>query len=103
MDGGRINAYLDRVMLRRLLTLLAILTGLTAIGAPAHARMAGLDEVQVQARGDGQVLGVARQVSQRAAPEEWLGKRGGQAPAYHRAAISTGIPTVYLRVDRARE
>jgi hypothetical protein len=90
-------------MLRKLLTLFAILTGLAAAGAPAHARIATLEEVRLEASSSLSAPCVAarRQV------EANFG-RGHQrvvrpAEPCARATITFRVPTVMLGVDRARE
>ncbi len=90
-------------MLRRLITLLAILTGLTAVGAPAHAGVTvGLDatlELSQQAEQLGQgeaALCVQRQQAPRAV-------RGKSRTCRRAPALRVVIPTVMLGPDRALE
>ena len=89
-----------RVMLRQLLTLLAIATGLAALGVPAHAA-ADASEVQLAAAeaadSDATAQGVAPAPTQlRFYPAP---VRRGPAPEW-RAPLA---PTVLAGIDRARE
>ena len=90
-------------MLRRLITLLAILSGLTAVGAPAHAGIAaGFDatlELSQQADNPSQseaATCIQRQQTPRVA-------RGNSPVRTWPATPRRAVPTVMLGVDRARE
>jgi len=103
VDDRRINAYLQPVMLRRLLTLLAILSGLTAIGAPAHARISALEEIQLEASGERASVCEGRQLALPQGPLDLLGGHKAHGPSCPRPAVTVVIPTVQLGADRARE
>ena len=90
-------------MMRQLLTLIAILTGLTALGAPAQARMSAIDDVQVQVAGDAAAACSSAQILARAAPAGPLGRGVGQASFCPRPSMVIVIPPVMLQADRARE
>ena len=90
-------------MLKRLLTFLAIITGLTAVGAPVHVSAAG-------------TLGVALEQSQRADQpakgdlatceerERQRKARGEKArPCRPASTVTVVIPTVMFGPDRAFE
>lgn len=102
MDVSGGTPYLPVEMIRRLLTLFAILTGLTALGAPAQARISAMDEVRVHATGDvaeicSPVRAMARTVG--SAPAAIL-RQNGPRPLSRMAVIT---PAVMLKADRARE
>ena len=90
-------------MLRKLLTLFVLLSGLAAAGAPAHARIAALDEVRLEvsssiaspcttARRQGETrFGQGHQRVERA------------SNPCHRATVTIRVPAVMLQADRARE
>ena len=90
-------------MLRKLLTLFVLLSGLAAVGAPAHARIAALDEVRIEASSS-----IASPcVSARRQNEGRFGQ-GHQrvertSDQCHRATITIRVPAVMLKADRARE
>ena len=90
-------------MLRRLLTLLAIITGLTAIGAPAHARFSGVEDVQVQIAGESASRCQAQQLASFEQPLERLLGQKAVAPLCARPVLVIHIPTVQIRIDRAHE
>lgn len=96
------SPYLGR-MLRKLLTLFVLLSGLAAAGAPAHARIAALEEVRLEASSSlaSPCVAARRQV------EANFGRghqRIEKAPdACPRATITFRVPTVMLGVDRSRE
>lgn len=89
-------------MLRKLLTLVAIITGLTAMAAPAHARVSGLEEAQVQLASEGmaqcRIVGAERME----AVKDRARREGGVARCKVKT-ITIVIPTVQLSADRARE
>ncbi len=90
-------------MLKKLLTLLAILTGLTALGTPAQARFASVENTQIAAFGEGleQALPVAaaQHVIAEVAPRKQI-----LANAVYVAPVTAiAAPTVRLPADRARE
>jgi len=89
-------------MLRRLLTLLAIISGLTAMAAPAHARITALAEAQVQIASEsaGQCR-IAK--AERLSADKQRALRESEPPRCKLRTITIVIPTVQLSADRARE
>ena len=90
-------------MLKRLLTLLALLTGLAATGAQAEMRLSGLDEVRLEARVDNvsacQILAfAAKEVRLPAARKPATGINYCPRPV-----ATIVVPTVMLGPDRAHE
>ncbi len=96
-------AYLYRHMTRFLLTLLALLTGLTMQTAPANARMCGAGETEIGAveslPGGEKVAAQERGTTAPRARREWRGRRG--CPRIQPQPVY--IPTVQLGIDRAHE
>lgn len=90
-------------MLRQLLTLLALITGLAATAAPAEARLAAQQGVQIQSQAENAAVAMAQrmapaggriaQAATRAAPPT--------APAPARQAMP--VEAVYIGPDRAHE
>jgi hypothetical protein len=89
-------------MLRRILTLLALLTGLAAAGAPAHAQAydgvsgveltAGTDRcIQHEAREGAPIAGQARVLRPAAQPAECV------------PTVAVMIPAVHIGIDRSYE
>src|SRR5690606_23959395 len=105
--GGRLP-YLAPVMWRKLLTLLAIVTGLTAAGAPAQARMEAMSGILLAAESGqqgGNEASIRQKSGEAAAPSSGARKKRGDCvvlaarpctPARQFAAVLVGI-------DRARE
>ena len=90
-------------MLRRLITLLAILTGLTAVGGPAHAGIAaGFDAtLELSQQADSPSKSEAAACVQR---QQTLRVARGHSPARTCSATRPiAVPTVIVGVDRARE
>ena len=89
-------------MLKRILTLLAFLTGLAAIAAPAEARFVALDDIGVHASGDNVAKCADKRIDDDAAPVARGVERKAQAPAACRPPVITiVIPTVMLGSDRS--
>lgn len=90
-------------MLRQLLTLLALITGLAATAAPAETRLAAQQGVLVQTQAENAAVAMA----QRMAPAERrifdasILEAPIVAPALTRQA--TRVETVYIGSDRAHE
>ncbi|HSG34799.1 MAG TPA: hypothetical protein VLA37_09700 [Sphingomonadaceae bacterium] len=90
-------------MLRKLFTLLAIVSGLTAMAAPAEARIAALADARVELASQG--------VAKCRVYQAELGKKSATSKAKPRSAVLRcslravvlQVPTVQLGVDRARE
>jgi len=89
-------------MLRKLLTLVAIISGLTAMAAPAHARMAALEEAQVQIAGESIAQCRIAGAERLEAVKERI-RRGSEVQRCKIRTITIIIPTVQLSADRARE
>lgn len=88
-------------MLKRILTLFAILTGLAAVAAPAEARFVALEDIGVHASGESAPKCADKRVAQ-AAPLARYVERKAQAPAACRPPVITiVIPTVMLGSDRS--
>jgi hypothetical protein len=98
-----LKTYLRQTMLRRLLTCLAIVTGLVSVSAPAQASVMGALESQIEQsqracekdRSE-ECACIERQRQQRAR---------GEKPVPCRTAnpVRIYIPTVHLGADRAHE
>lgn len=102
MDLSRQRPYLGGTMLRRLLTLLALLTGFAVIGAPVQAQPSTNAPATCEASIHPADLAVA------GIPAEIARKQPLSAdPAGWGSAVAVGdivpSPAVLLRVDRARE
>ena len=88
-------------MLRKLLTLIAIITGLTAMAAPAYARVSALEEAQVQLSSEAATqCRVA--ISERAEEVRDRARRNSDVVRCKIKTITIVIPTVQF-ADRARE
>jgi hypothetical protein len=92
-------------MIRLLLTLLALLTGLVAQTAPAQARMCGVSETEIGAV-EGARSGsrtAAGQSSAIDAPVARQERRDREFARVRPASIRIYVPTVQLGIDRAHE
>jgi hypothetical protein len=103
VDAGAANTYLVLKMLRKLVTLLALLTGLAAISAPVEARALTVAAVRVEATGLGSVQAGATQVSRSAFPVEVIAGYQAQPKSHTHSKAVVYFPTVQLGADRARE
>lgn len=95
--------YLSDEMLRQLLALLALLTGLAAVGAPAHAAVGEIVGVGVEQKADSdsesreaQAACVEKQRKQKLRSER-------VTPCRTQAPVVVYIPTVMFGIDRAFE
>ncbi|WEK46851.1 MAG: hypothetical protein P0Y56_00765 [Candidatus Andeanibacterium colombiense] len=89
-------------MLKRILTLFAILTGLAAIAAPVEARFISGDDIGLHAAGENASKCADKHIEDGAAPRARYVERKAQAPAACRPAVITiVIPTVMLGSDRS--
>lgn len=88
-------------MLKRLLTLLAILSGLAAIGAPAHARYAPVQGIGVQLAGEGAAKCQNKRLGEQARPLYEVSRSVGKQAACPKPVITIVIPTVQLHADRS--
>jgi hypothetical protein len=90
-------------MLRKLLTLAAVLTGLAAIAAPAEARIAAVEHVRIAASGEQVAQGQAQAPAYVAGPLNAAIARDSASLASPRIAFELAVPTVRTGIDRARE
>ena len=90
-------------MLRQFLTLLAIITGLAAAGAPAQARVVAFDGVQMEAARERLPACEVRQLSSSALHRDLAGFGAARAPYCPRPRVTIVIPTVQMGIDRAHE
>jgi len=90
-------------MVRFVLALLAILTGLAAVGEPAQARISGFDGVQLEAARDRGAACEVRQLDQSIAPLELSSRERAQTSVCPHPVLTIVIPTVQLGPDRAHE
>lgn len=102
MDVPDDTPYLGDAMLRRMITLLALLTGLAAAGAPAQAVVynaaAGVElAAGAEKPCKGEACACSGSVSQS------LGNRRSAKPCKPAPTITIVIPTVQMGVDRAYE
>lgn len=89
-------------MLRRILTLLALLTGLAATGAPAHALVyTAASGVEVTAGAEKVSKADIREC--RSATRQSLASPRKAMPCEARPPVTILIPTVQVGVDRAYE
>lgn len=90
-------------MLRKLIALLVLVTGLAALGQPAQARIVDLDSVGLASLDTGPVR--AAQVSVAATRFVAKGERGEapQKSCTKPPKVVVVVPTVMLQADRARE
>ena len=88
-------------MLRKLLALLVLVTGLAAAGQPAQAMVLGVDSVQAAEAG----YVCTAQQGQRSAPPSIRRERDEvqPKPCPKPPRIVLIVPTVMLQADRARE
>lgn len=90
-------------MLKRILTLIALLTGLAAIAAPAEARFAAADGVRIELAGASAVQCHAAQLTASEHPVDTVLGFKNRAPFCPRPVYRVYFPTVQLSADRARE
>lgn len=97
------KAYLNRTMLARLLACLALVTGLAAVGAPAHSALLTAASQQVEA--DGSSSNPSKNQSCTCSDPRNVGKATDSAQAKCRARkpVVIYIPTVQFGADRAYE
>lgn len=102
MDLQPFHAYLDRIMLRRFLTLLAMLTGFAVIGAPVQAQptqeaAAACEAFELVALPDASDLH-----AQQAAPVR-ICSAVAIVPVTDAVESPRLAPPVQLRIDRSHE
>jgi hypothetical protein len=90
-------------MLRKLLTLFVLLSGLTAVGAPAQARVAVFNEVRLEASSPlvTQCVATHRQGDMRFGQGHQKIDRAQSTCS--RPTVTIRVPTVMLGIDRSRE
>ncbi len=88
-------------MLRKLLTLVAIISGLTALAAPAYARVSGTEEAQVQLASEN-ISQCRIASSDRMEAVRDRARRDGGMVRCKVKTVTIVIPTVQF-ADRARE
>ncbi|MEO9463193.1 MAG: hypothetical protein ABJ242_10710 [Marinomonas sp.] len=94
---------MTRVMTRQLLALLALLTGLAAVGAPAHAADAGAVACEIGVSMDGaQDAPVASVPAQIPASNAARTHSVDPVPAFADLPLVSTAP-VLIRIDRAQE
>jgi hypothetical protein len=89
-------------MLRKLLTLIAIISGLTAMAAPAYAGVNSVEESQVQLSSEA-VAQCRIATSERMEAVKERARRDSGATRCKIKTITIVIPTVQLAADRSRE
>ena len=102
LDAARSSAYLSATMNRLLLTLLALLTGFAAQVSPAQAAVRGGGEAEIASVQAVRAVRLAGQVAVSA-----VGKNAVYDTPLHAAApvvnFAVPVPSVRIRIDRARE
>lgn len=101
LDVWALPPYLDRTMLRQLLTFLALLSGLATTAVPAQAHVAGV-ETRLEATFEIVVTADKRQHQAALAPARSM----AHAPVGHewaRPLAAPAVPAVLVGIDRARE
>lgn len=90
-------------MFRRLLACLALLTGLAAVGTPAHAGVAAVFGIQLELaeKSDSSGRQADSDCAERARQQQVRGERA--APCRPSKTVTIVIPTVQLGIDRAYE
>lgn len=104
VDTSPRAAYLTPMVNRLLLTLLALLTGLSVQPGMAQARAAQVASMQVATFGDVAVAKAPRApVALARLPEPGLRNARRHAPSRVAVAVVPAVPTVLPGIDRARE
>ncbi|MBX7483574.1 hypothetical protein [Qipengyuania qiaonensis] len=102
MDARGDTPYLNDAMLRRLITLLALLTGLAAAGAPAHAVIYNeASGVELAAKAEKARKGDACECSR--VNRQSFDTIRAKKPCKPAPVITVVIPTVQFGVDRSYE
>jgi hypothetical protein len=103
LDGPDASAYLKRTMLRRLLACLALLTGLAAVSAPAHANLHDAMGAQLELTQKAEDSGKSDTITcaERQRKERQRGER--VTPCRPGEGVRVVIPTVMIGVDRSAE
>lgn len=103
MDLKPHRAYMPSVMRRQLLTLLALITGLAAFGAPANAAVGELFGSQVQAGQTSRSDERREECRQRKERERSPARREDTKDCPPPRPVRIILPTVMFGVDRAFE
>ena len=103
MDAGNASFYLQTLMLRRLLACFAILTGLVAANAPAHATMISALEAQLedQRKADDPVRSAESACVEKQRKQRLRGER--ITPCRVPETVTVYVPTIQFGPDRAYE
>lgn len=103
VDALPATHYLKSSMLRRLLACLALITGLAAGGAPAHANIVDslASTLELTQRADKATKGEACTCADRQRQQRLRGER--VTPCKPSESVTIVIPTVMMGVDRAYE
>lgn len=103
LDDPPGSAYLGQAMLRRLITLLALLSGLAATGAPAQAMVysAAAAGVELAAGAEKPCKGESCDCVH--ANRRAIGTVHAAKPSQPVCVVTVTIPTVQLGIDRAAE
>ena len=103
MDEGEGSFYLGGSMLRRLLACFAILTGLAAANAPAHATIVSALEAQIedQRRADDPARSAETACVEKQRKQRLRGER--ITPCRAPETVTVYVPTVMFGPDRAHE
>jgi hypothetical protein len=98
------KVYLSRHMLRRILALFALVTGLAAVGTPAEARMMAVMSQSVVEGAQAQAPVTTTTACEIAPPRAHLrGRSATQTNCRPPKPVVIVIPTIQLGPDRARE
>lgn len=103
VDLWRIRPYLGVAMLRQLLTLLALITGLAATAAPAETRLAAHQGVQVQAETEKSAVALAQRIAPVASRVSEAAGQAAPLTAITLERRAPGTPAVRIGLDRAHE
>ena len=102
VDAHCFASYLTQAMLRRMITLLALLTGLAAAGTPAHAVVyRAVSGVEVAA--DAEKAGQHEACESRFRYRELLASPSLAKPFTCAQVVGIQVPTVQMGTDRAYE
>jgi len=90
-------------MLRQLLTLLALITGLAATAAPAETRLAAHQGVQLQAATEKSAVALAQRIVPAASRFSEAAGQAAPLTAITLERWAPGTPAVRIGLDRAHE
>ncbi|RKF19347.1 hypothetical protein D6851_12920 [Altericroceibacterium spongiae] len=97
------TSYLVSTMLRQLLTLLALFTGLAAAGEPAHARISGVENVRLAYASETPQSCIERCSPLAAQLARYLERQPENRENGSRTWQMVALPGVIPGVDRAHE